>query len=542
MIENSYLIFQGGMPNHWSKKNDVILSNSGVVTISEEISKNNYATAVKIKSLSPCSGIEQNFESDSPMDISCNLNNITGRSFINLAKNDDSSAFMNINQIPNYSFANCRGVNYIRLKNGKRARVFTLSNTGELSSTSGQIYIQIDDESPRILDAENGVQQLMSTFIQYSNKEIIIYHKIINGYTRLSMIESTDSFTTISRHCDILTHTEDVQAYSMIKCKNGMTLIPYLKATNGVYYLDILKSNDNFNTWETLNQFRVAPRRGLMETKALEIDNNTVMLLSRTELGYLAKNTLDLSTMTLSEYTLTSIATTSTAFSLAKVDDNNIALAWSSMNMDYMPTGNYNLPRMMLCLGFFNKELTEAKSMTVIASLLTHNMSFSQYLPYIHSPMIFFDKNDKDKIIVTYEAGYSDKIYSYEAIGQISKIKDLNNVANELGDNNVNIHVQTGQFKVQFLSAIDKQSTFIIDNIDIKMDSCLLLKVEGTIVRIPLRKIVDLYSFIHIYNDTDELGLSFIETQNISGFVNNNYKYELKINIDGIERTLLCIT
>lgn len=532
LYNTDFSAWTGSMPNNWNKKNNSVLSKDTLV-ISKE------TNAVNIVTTSPNVGIEQSFTCEAETNIKCNLKNITGRSFINLAKIDDTSPNFNIKKYPNYSFTNVSCLTYIRLNNGKMATISTLTNEDETSSNSGYVYIQVENENPRVIKVESGVQQLMSTFIQYENKEIIIYHKIQNGKTIVSMFESTDSFNTVSRSCDILTYTEDMQSYSVIKCKNGKTIMPYLRATNNVYYLDILVSEDDLNTWTTLNQFKVVSKRGLMETKAVEISDNKVALFSRTELGYLAKHILDLNTMILSDYTLTDIATSSTAFSIKRVNADKIAIAWNSGNIDL---GGGNYPRMNICLGFLSNDLNELDNISIIATNYTYGLSTNTTLPYIHSPIICLDNNDRDKIMITYEVVFSGtQVFSYMAEGYISKLLNLKNTAMKKGNNDVTINIPVGNYKVQFLSAIDKNSSFKIENIVVKED-LLLLKIENNLIRIPTIKIDNDYECLHIYNNGLKQGLSILETQNILGVMNNNYKYELKINIDGIERTLLCIT
>lgn len=540
VINESFENWENNIPVNWTKVNNTVGSNTNTVTIVNE--KNivqESINSVRLITSNPSVGIEQTLNITEEKEINIPINTISGQAFVHLAKLDGTNINVTTEKQSNWGETNTNGYRSVRLNNGDWAKFFTLTSNAE-TSNNGAIYISRNGNTPTKVYNESGVQQGVTGFLQYADKEIIICIKVIaDGICSPYIIESTDSFVTVTRNMPLVTNgvSTDIQCYNGIICKDGRTILPYVAYVGNKYELDIIYSDDNLTTWNILGQYKNSnTTRGLMEPKAVQINDTTVAILSRSEEGHLLRNDLDLTTMTLGECQITNIATSSTTFTIKTLLNGTHVLAWNAVNKNNGGNIGANYPREIICLGFLSSDLSEINNISVLATNQSINGTMASGIPYIHSPVICIDKNNLDDIYVYFESIYSETItYTYEVKGKISILNGTNTtVTKSIGEwENLKMTLPIGNYKLQLLSGITATSEFVVDNItELSVDviSAMNINIDGNTIAI-LKSNSDSNLMLKVKLLDEIINIDLSKTYN--NFVNiNGYQYEIKIFID----------
>ena len=527
MLNIDFSEWENGKPKYWVDANSPIY-NKSTVTIS------NTMNGVGISTNSPCVGLEQSVDINSKTKVQVILKNNIGSSFINLMSNDDININYSLTKENKNSFTHARGVNIIRFSNGNLVKFLTLSNVGETQNSGGIYMIEPSGVVTKLYDEPN-CQQLIAEVTKIDNTIVILYHKIdTNGSVKACILYSSDEFKTITQK-QLLAVNYEYQAYSIIKASNGILYIPYLKKDGNAnrYSLDIMYGT-SLASFTQLNQFKtISTNRGLMESKAIEISGNKLCIVSRTESGYLAKNILDLNSMILSDYSLTTIATSSTTFDIKTLSSGKHLITWSSSNSDLNTSTDKNYPRMFICVALTNDDLSKISCVQLVTTNKSVGANLSDNVPYTHSPMI--DIID-DRLYITFEAVYFDKIDSYTAETSITQILNNDYTNNDINSSKTfQVELPIGMYRIQFLSCVSKSSNFIVSDLMLPNNNeptneptnVLYLRLLGKNIKIPFSSTNDNYISVKT-----EDGVSKIKLNTDLGCVfNDNYTYTLQIKI-----------
>jgi len=530
----------GNIPNSWEQYYEKLL-NSSVLTTSKNIAIFKTGTSsCKLDCGMPLSGIQQINSKKYAGEVVVNVYPTVGSAFINFAKVDDSSVYFEKQDEHNYGFSNARGFQHVILRNGKRAKIFTLSNTDELGN-HGYIYIKIEGEEPRIIYNDSNYQQLISCYYKFDSKECILYHRIDSGgLTSVYLIESIDSFASVSRHIKLISSSLETQSYNILKMSNGMTIIPFQIYKNGRYELDVLYSNDDLATWSMTNFSKYGDglsARGLMETKAYELNSNTAVLISRSESGYLIRNDFNTTTKTISSSSNTILASSSTTFSIFKVD-SRIVVAYSSTNKDKGIALDNNSPRGLISIAVLNLNFDTVENMIILCTNNTFKGSFNQGVPYCHSPMMF---KHNDKLYVTVEYVTYSGINSYSFVGDLDNILTYDkSITAELNTwNELKVFYPKGANKIQIVSGYQKSSIFYVDSLTYSSYR-LYVNLNNQILEIPYfnrsnkninKTIIKLNSRLLEISSDEELEIG----------INDGFSYSLCMNENNVFRKMLTV-
>ncbi|MDU3410112.1 hypothetical protein [Clostridium sp.] len=539
-INGDFETWTGSTPTSWDLYNNKLLG-SNVLTTSKNTSIFKTGTSsCKIDASIPCAGIQQAYTKRYSGETSISIYPTSGSAFVNFAKEDDSSALFDRFDEHWYGFTNSRGFHHITLRNGKKAKLFTLSNTSETGNT-GQIYIKVENEIPRVVYNESGYQQLISCYYKFSTKEVILYHRIdSSGLVSVYLLESTDSFMTVSRNVKLITSSYETQAYSIIKMSNGMTIIPFQVYKNNRYELDILYSTDDLVTTKVTSFSKYGEglsARGLMETKAYELNSTTTVLISRSESGYLVKNTFDTTNKTLSASSNTLLASTSTTLSLIK-KNSKVIVAYSPTNKDKGASVDSNSPRGYIGIAVLNLDFDIVENMLILCTNNTFKGSFATSVPYCHSPLLFEIDGD---LYVTVEYVTSSGIKSTTFVGSTDSVLTYNkSIATTLNAwNDLKVFYPKGANKIQIVSGYHKTSSFYVDSLSYSIYK-LYARVNNKNVEIPYFDKINRNiskTIIKLNNKSIELPTD----EKLQTNINNGSNYTLYINNNGINRKMFTI-
>lgn len=515
----------------WSIKHSTIL---GVNSCSMNILDG----AVEVTT-TPLNGVCQSIDS-----IGCKgkitLNNIKGSSFLNIKnKNTKVNYLFNKEKIFNYNFKNVRGVFTHRLINNELVRICTVSNVDE---TMSQGHIIMIDKYGNIqtLYKDSNCQQLISRVERVGNNDVVLYHKLTTvGNSRvceLYALISGNGFKTVTNK-KIFNTDYEVQCYFIEVLENNKLILPYMKReVNGnsdKCSIDMAICDYNFNNMVQLNQFKTIENRGLLEPKILKVDNDNYTIISRSECGALYTNNFNILTNTIGEPKKTIFSTSSTTFDVLTYNNKNY-LAFNNVNPNTTDTTDKNYPRYNIGLCEVNSTLTAFDNYNYIADIETVGGTYTNKLPYIHSPLISIID---DILTVSFE--HIDANGSY--IESYIVYTDINNLKKEythstLGTKVIEYELPVGNYDLEVLGCSYSDNRFIIEKNIINVLGVSLC-IKDKIITIPFSKCENNYIYVKVNNINYKLKLN-----NSIKEINDGNVYDFKIFIDNKIKTICKIT
>lgn len=421
-----------GLPSKWCKVNNMVgsIKNNVCVEISEDIMLEG-EKSIKVNTISPCGGIQQSIGNNAPNSWMVYPNR--GRGALHFAKSDGTSAFFSKASLLQTNFpiqpngessTAIRCVHALRLDNGDLVEIFSASCNSE-SNNEGAVYMKRNGGSPSLFKLEHGykiwpwpgVVELKTTYLWISMR------LDANGENALYATNVSRNFNFTSN--DRLLYAKkgfNLQAYNMIRLSNGRYIIPVTYAltsqiNNGPWMLDILYTDDNFETVKPLDAPKTLTGRGLMEPHPVMLSSGKVAILCRTNQGYLARSIFDPDNNTLSNAILTEIAQSESGSYAKNLHNGDIIMSWvSSINS-----------RKFVVMAISSDDMESWKSFHIITSSEALGDSMENANPYVHQPFIF---QDGTSIVAYIERVVSPTITSlYKSI---SVNYNIDNVSNKL--------------------------------------------------------------------------------------------------------------
>lgn len=488
---------------------------------------------------SPCNGLRTNTVNLNKTYGEITINNKEGNSFINITHSENGvNVLFELNKIFNYNFKNLRGMFTHKLKTGEIVKICTVSNVGELSN-QGHIIIIYPNGDIKTVYEESGCQQLISRVKTVGNNDVILYHKLTTvGSSRICEVYaliSSDGFKTVVNK-KIFNTSYESQCYFIEVCDDGKVLLPYFKivteSTGEKCYLDIAITDTNFSSVRQLNQWKTADGRGLLEPKLLKVDTNNYIVISRTETGYLYKNTFNKSTETLGASQITKFASASTTFDILTVGTKNI-LAFSNADNTTINVVNSNHPRINIAICEVDNSFTNFDNFKLVATNRNADANYSGILPYIHSPLI----NVIDgTFYLSFERITETDTDTYLAVGSFEEIFRNNYTINSIGTRTITYEVPAGSINIEVLGCVSKKNVFQIVSNDIDQLG-LTIRLASKNVKIPFVETDKDYITVKVYDR-----LYKIKLNTIVNAINNGSKYELKTRVNGKDIIIATIT
>ena len=285
----------------------------------------------------------------------------------------------------------------MRSPSGVLLQVFGASHYME-SVASGNLYLRRDGGPPSLLMSEPGKRvELAAPLVPVPGGVLMTYMvQDATGDTAVHVARwDPELQTELSDQTVLAEPGYDYQAYSTIRCADGLIVMPFVyvktsAVTSAPWTMDVAVSQDDGATWTRLDQPRTfmanAPfQPGIMEPAAVEVAPGQVAILFRCAAGFIGRIDLDLAAMSLGQPYLTDLEAPLAGLSVLKLDSGVIAVAWTGCAPDAKAP---KLPRKVVVLGLSEDGLQSFSSVHVVSTSESLGDSMVTATPYVHQPKI----------------------------------------------------------------------------------------------------------------------------------------------------------
>ena len=279
---------------------------------------------------------------------------------------------------------------------GTLLRVFTASHYDE-TVASGSVYVTRNGGAPQLLLHDSGKAVAVSAIVPIPGGLLVT--SMVRDSSNQSEVHVTrwdsELRTEIADQTVVSLPGYDVQAYSTVRCDDGLLVLPFVyAATNrlgsGPWTLDVAVSDDGGASWVTLDQPRTicddAPiEAGIMEPSAVQTSPDQVAILFRCAAGFIGRVDLDLDSRTLGTPYLTNLESPLAGLSTLRLDSGAIAVAWVGCKPSAQAPRS---PRKVIVVGVSDDGLQTFSSLQIVTTSQALDDSMVTSVPYVHQPRL----------------------------------------------------------------------------------------------------------------------------------------------------------
>ncbi|HUK76125.1 MAG TPA: exo-alpha-sialidase [Thermoleophilia bacterium] len=279
---------------------------------------------------------------------------------------------------------------------GSLLRVFTASHYAE-TVAAGNVYVSRDGGAPALLLHDPGKAVAVSALVRIPEGLLVTY--MVRDSANQSEVHAARWDAELRTQTDDQTVVSmpgyDVQAYSTIRCDDGLLVMPFVYAAttrldSGPWTLDVAVSDDDGSSWVTLDQPRTisddAPiEAGIMEPNAVQVAPDEAAILFRCAAGYIGRVDLDLDARTLGTPYLTDLESPLAGLSALRLASGAIAVAWVGCKPSAQAPRS---PRKVIVVGVSDDGLRSFSSLQIVTTSQALDDSMVTSVPYVHQPRL----------------------------------------------------------------------------------------------------------------------------------------------------------
>lgn len=535
----SFENWRNGMPDGWKKLHDTVGSKTNLVSVVKETSIKQTGSGSAFISASPGSGITQDVSINSKNVIPFSVLSAKGYVALHVAKENGTSAAFDTHKKLQDNFTLWNGIAStairnamaVRLDNGDLIELFSASNSSETSG-EGAVYAKRNGGDPYLFRNDSGLKNwTWAKVLDYGEKYTWINNRVNSvGECFMYLTDIDRTFTEQSNDRPLVRDLGyNSQAYNALIHSSGKTIIPFVyaessKVSSGPWYLDLIVSDDNLQTWRRLNQPKTIAGRGIMEPHPVELSDGTVAILFRTSQDYLGRVDFHPTVEVMGEPYLTNISQPQSGVYATNLKNGKIALVWLTGTPN--ATGSSH-PRKILAFAASNDNMNTWQDFHIVATSQAVNGDMTNDLPYIHQPYLF---EDDDRVTIYFEDGISSSdVIAYKTECLHSKLI-LNNVTTKSKQwETISVNVEgLSSFNVQILGVLELKNDFYVD----ELPKIVRMKTEKTIENIPIYTLSEIANNrVRIYQNGEVKCFDLTE-------INSSDASSFRVMVNGKEKAL----